>query len=54
MNNINLKEHLYSALQGFGLGGIVMAYITNYNRSQLPIALLCLIFSIVCRFGSKK
>lgn len=51
---MRFKEHLYSGLQGFGLGAIVMAYINNYNVRQLPIALICLIFSILCRFGSAK
>lgn len=46
---IRVREHLYTALQGFASGAIVMAYITNYNRSQLPIAVLCLLFSIVTR-----
>ena len=34
---IKVREHLYTALQGFACGAIVMAYITNYNRSQLPL-----------------
>ena len=46
---IRVREHLYTALQGFAGGAIVMAYITNYNRSQLPIAVLCLLFSIAVR-----
>ena len=30
---MKITEHLYTALQGFGVGAIVMAYITDYNRS---------------------
>lgn len=47
-------EHLYTALQGFGFGAIVMAYITNYNTSQLPTALIGLTLSVICRIASKK
>lgn len=46
---MKFTEHLYSGLQGFGFGAIIMAYINNYNRSQLPFALLCLILSILFR-----
>lgn len=47
-------SHLYTGVQGFGLGAIAMAYVANYNRSQLPIALLCLGVSIVCRIKTQK
>ena len=43
------REHLYTALQSFAAGAIVMAYIANYNRNQLQIAVLCLLFSIAVR-----
>lgn len=46
-------EHLYTALQGFVAGAIAIAYIANYNRSQLPIAIICLIFSVLLRLGNK-
>ena len=49
MNN-RLSSHLYSAFQGCALGLIVMAYICDYNTSQLPLALMCLGFSILTRF----
>lgn len=47
-------EHLYSGFQGFCIGAIVMAYINNYNTSQLPFALICIVISILARIGSKK
>lgn len=45
---MNLK-HFYTGAQGFALGGIAMAYIANYNRSQLPFALICWTLSILFR-----
>ena len=51
---MNKLEHLYSGVQGFALGGIIMAYIADYNRSQLPIALLFLGISFICRIAYKK
>lgn len=47
-------SHVYTAFQGFALGVIVMGFITNYNRSRLPIALICIIISIVSRFLSER
>lgn len=47
-------ENLYTWLQGFGLGAITMAYVANYNRKQLPIAALFLVFSILLRVKTKK
>lgn len=46
-------EHLFTAIQGFGAGAIVMAYVCGYNLSQLPIAALCLFVSVISRLGSK-
>lgn len=51
---MKFEEHLYSGVQGFGLGAILMAYVCNYNRSQLPFALMCLVFSILSRLAYKK
>lgn len=51
---MKVEEHLYTGFQGFCLGAIVMAYITNYNRTQLPIAVVCLVISILSRLASKK
>lgn len=45
MNN----ETLLSVVQGLAAGAIIMAYICNYNRSQLPIAIICLIASVISR-----
>lgn len=45
-----LSSHLYSAFQGFALGLIVMAYICDYNTSQLPLAFGCLCISVLTRF----
>lgn len=45
-----LLGHLYSGLQGFALGAILMAYVVDYNRSQLPMAFIFLIISIALRF----
>lgn len=45
--------HLYSAIQGFGFGAIVMAFVAGYNTSQLPLALICLIASVVFRLTDK-
>jgi len=44
---------VYTALQGFGAGAIVMAYVANYNKGQLPIAMMCLIASVILRIRSK-
>lgn len=49
-----MKIDLHTGLQGFTIGAIAMAYVANYNRSQLPMAVLCVIISIICRLGSKK
>lgn len=46
-------KHLHTAIQGFGAGSIVMAYVSNYNRSQLPLATILLVMSILFRLGSK-
>jgi hypothetical protein len=51
---MKIEEHLYTAFQGFLVGAIVMAYVSNYNRSQLPIALLFAVIGILSRVGSKK
>ena len=50
---MKFTEHLYSGIQGFTFGVIVMAYVCDYNRSRLPIAILCLIFSLVMRLGNE-
>ena len=47
------REQLYTALQSFAAGAIVMAYIANYNRNQLQTAVLCLLFSIAARMWAK-
>lgn len=47
-------KRLYTAFLGFGVGSIVMGYVANYNRSQLPIALVCLIILILCELGNKE
>lgn len=49
---MNLKENLYSAFQGFLLGSIVMAYIADYNKEQLPIAFMFLAISVLSRLAS--
>lgn len=46
---MRFAEHLYSGFQGFCIGAIVMAYIADYNRSQLPFALVCILISILLR-----
>ena len=43
------RSQVHTALQGFVAGAIVMAYITNYNRSKLPMAICCLLLSIAPR-----
>lgn len=43
------KKLRITALDGFLAGAIVMALITGYNRSSMPIAIVCLIASILCR-----
>lgn len=48
---MKIAEHIHTGLQGFGFGAIVMAYIANYNRDQLLMALIFLIFSILLRLG---
>ena len=50
---MKFSEHLFTALQGFAFGSIIMAYINNYNRSQLPFAFLTLIFSILLIINKK-
>lgn len=44
-----MKIDLYTGLQGFALAAILIAYVADYNRSQLPFALMCLIFSVMLR-----
>lgn len=51
---MDFKEHFFTALQGFGLGAIIMGFVANYNITQLPIALICLVFSIFLRIGDNK
>lgn len=50
---MNLKEHLFTAFQGFALGAIVMGFITDYNVKQLPIALFFLFLSVASRCASR-
>ncbi len=48
-------KNLITCFQAFCLGAIVMAYVADYNRNQLPTALLFLTISIVFRLiGSKN
>ena len=49
-----ILSHIYTAIQAFVLCVIVMEFIFNYNRSQLPIALICLIISVFARVLNKK
>lgn len=42
-------EHLLTLVQGFGLGALVMAYVADYNRGQLPLAVMFLVISIIFR-----
>lgn len=51
---MRFTEHLYSGFQGFCIGAIAMAYVADYNRSQLPFALMCLFMSIFLRVKSKN
>lgn len=51
---MKFAEHLYSAFQGFLAGIIFMAYIVDYNRSRLPIAILFLVIGVLSRLASKK
>lgn len=48
---MKLTEHLYTALQGFRARVIIMVYVANYNRSQLLLAILCMIISVLLRIG---
>ena len=48
------KSHFYTAFQGFLVGALLMAYVADYNREQLPFALLALILSFLCRFASGR
>lgn len=41
------KISYLSLLHSFTLGAIVMAYIADYNRSQLPWAIICLSVGII-------
>lgn len=50
---MKFTEHLYTALQAGAIGAILMAYIADYNRGQLPLAIMCLSLSILCRIASK-
>lgn len=51
---MNIKGNILSGLQGFGLGAILMAYVCNYNRSQLPVAVMCLVASVIFRVITKE
>lgn len=46
-----MKIDWYTGVQGFLAGAIVMACICGYNRSQMPIAIVCWIASIIFRLG---
>lgn len=50
---MDFKEHLYTAFQGGAIGAIAMAYVADYNRSQLPLAIICIVISILSRVASK-
>ena len=45
-----MMKHLHTAIQGFALGSITMAYFLDYNREQLPVAFGCFLLSVVSRF----
>lgn len=47
-------EHLFTFVQGLGVGAIVMGYVADYNTSQLPLAIVCMIISFLSRLGSKN
>ena len=47
-------KNLLTGLQGFGFGAIVMAYICNYNKDQLPVALVLLTFSVISRISENN
>lgn len=49
-----MKIDLYTGFQGFCLGAIAMAYVYNYNRRQLLIAITFLTLSIISRLLYKK
>jgi len=49
----NVKIDWYTGVQGFAAGAIVMACICNYNRSQMPIAIVAWFMSIIFRLGDE-
>lgn len=50
---MGFKKYFYAGLQGFCLGAIVMAYIADYNREQLPIAVGCLVLAVLSNIYSE-
>lgn len=49
---MKIKDHLFTAFQGFLFGAIVMGFVADYNTNQLPIALIFLVLSVVSRLAS--
>lgn len=42
-------KYILTILQIFSAIAILIAYMCNYNRTQLPIATMCLIMSVIFR-----
>lgn len=51
---MDILEHLYTGFQGFVVGAIAMAYVADYNTSQLPIAILFILVAIISRIAHNK
>lgn len=52
--NILLKEHLMTAIQGFLAGSIFMCVVEGYTSIYLLISFLCLIITIISRIERLK
>ena len=49
MGKMGKGGKVLTCIQCFGAGSIVMAFIADYNRSQLPLAAICLLYSVILR-----
>lgn len=52
--NLDWMDEITWGIRWFVLGGIFMAYIANYNRDRIPIALLMLLASVLFNIVNNK
>lgn len=47
------SKSLWNMFHSFMAGAIIMACISGYNRTQMPLAIICLIGSIIFNSGDE-